>query len=214
MEGQGQFLTLAQGHLYRKLKTSFSQKPLGHFYPNFICKLSGRRKWKFIDMMLVTWPRWLPCPYMVKTLQKSSTPEPLDRFPRNLVCSIDDSCHRSLFKWWPWVDLDLFYGKVKFGNLGFSMGKSENCWFFRIIAACNLKLHEIMKICEYWRSDKIISWPWPKVNYIWNLKLTFLRNHWANQSQILYVSFQVQGNENLSTWCWSHDQDGCHAHVW
>ena len=21
----------------------------------------------------------------------------------------------SLFKWWPWVDLDLFYGKVKFG---------------------------------------------------------------------------------------------------
>ena len=22
----------------------------------------------------------------------------------------------SLYKWWPWVDLDLFYGKVKFGN--------------------------------------------------------------------------------------------------
>ena len=42
---------------------------------------------------------------------------------------------------------------------------------------------------------KVISWPWPKVNYILNLKLAFLRNHWANQSQILYVSFQVQGNE-------------------
>ena len=27
-------------------------------------------------------------------------------------------------------DLDLFYGKVKFGNLGFSMGKSENSRFF------------------------------------------------------------------------------------
>ena len=26
----------------------------------------------------------------------------------------------SLFKW-PWSDLDLFYGKVKFGNLGFSV---------------------------------------------------------------------------------------------
>ena len=24
--------------------------------------------------------------------------------------------YHSLFKWWPWVDLDLFYGKVKFGN--------------------------------------------------------------------------------------------------
>ena len=61
---------------------------------------------------------------------------------------------------------------------------------------------------------KVISWPWPKVIYIQNLKLAFLRNHWANQSQILYVSFQIQGNENLLTWCWSHDQDGCHAHIW
>ena len=25
----------------------------------------------------------------------------------------------SLFKWWPWVDLDLFYGKVKFDPLYF-----------------------------------------------------------------------------------------------
>ena len=29
--------------------------------------------------------------YMVKTLQKSSSPEPAGRFPRNLVCSIGDS---------------------------------------------------------------------------------------------------------------------------
>ena len=29
----------------------------------------------------------------------------------------------SLFKWWPYVDLDLFYGKVKFGPLCFLYGK-------------------------------------------------------------------------------------------
>ena len=29
----------------------------------------------------------------------------------------------SLFKWWHWVDLDLFYGEVKFGPLCFCMGK-------------------------------------------------------------------------------------------
>ena len=46
------------------------------------------------------------------------------RFSRNLVCSIGDSTHHSFFKWWPWSDLDLFYGKVNFGNLGFSIGKS------------------------------------------------------------------------------------------
>ena len=31
-------------------------------------------------------------PCMVKTLQKSSSPEPAGRFSRNLVCSIGDSC--------------------------------------------------------------------------------------------------------------------------
>ena len=31
----------------------------------------------------------------------------------------------------PWSDFDLFYGKVKFRNLGFSIGKSENSRFFR-----------------------------------------------------------------------------------
>ena len=30
-----------------------------------------------------------------------------------------------------WSDLDIFYGKVKFGNLGFSKGKSENSGIFR-----------------------------------------------------------------------------------
>ena len=29
----------------------------------------------------------------------------------------------SLLKWWPWVNLDIFYGKVKFGPLCFYMGK-------------------------------------------------------------------------------------------
>ena len=29
--------------------------------------------------------------------------------------------HHSLFKIWPWVDLDLLYAKFKFGRLGFYM---------------------------------------------------------------------------------------------
>ena len=32
-----------------------------------------------------------------------------------------------LFKWWPWVDHDLFYGKVKFGPLCF-YGKMLKQW--------------------------------------------------------------------------------------
>ena len=51
-----------------------------------------------------------------------------------------------------WSDFDLFYGKVKFGNLGFSSGKRG---FFRNIAASDLKvgrgrqLIELMQVCEY-----------------------------------------------------------------
>ena len=57
-----------------------------------------------------------------------------------------------------WSDLDLFYGKVKFGKLGFSMGINENSGFFRTIEACDLKvgrcrqLIDVMKVCEYSRS--------------------------------------------------------------
>ena len=35
-----------------------------------------------------------------------------------------------LFKLLPWVDLDTFYAKVKVGDIGFCMGKSENYLFF------------------------------------------------------------------------------------
>ena len=46
-----------------------------------------------------------------------------------------------LFNLWPWVDLDPFYAKVKFGHIGFCMGKSENYLFFlETIAALGLKV--------------------------------------------------------------------------
>ena len=31
MQGQGVFLTLVKDHLHMKIKTCFSQEPLGHF---------------------------------------------------------------------------------------------------------------------------------------------------------------------------------------
>ena len=54
-----------------------------------------------------------------------------------------------------WSDLDLFYGQVKFGNLGFSMGKVKTVDSSESIAASDLKvgrcrqLIEFMKVCEY-----------------------------------------------------------------
>ena len=91
IEGQGHFLTWDQGRVHIKIQTGFSQKLLYRSESNFVWKLLCTRKWKSDDMILVTWPRWPPHPYMVKTLQKYSSPEPAGWFSRNLVCSIGDS---------------------------------------------------------------------------------------------------------------------------
>ena len=46
-----------------------------------------------------------------------------------------------LFKLLPWVDRDIFYAKVRFGDIGFCMGKSENYYFFlETVAALGLKV--------------------------------------------------------------------------
>ena len=56
-----------------------------------------------------------------------------------------------------WVDPDLFYAKVKFGHIGFCMGKSENYVYLETIAAIGLKVGlsiqiEFMKLFEYQKS--------------------------------------------------------------
>ena len=67
-------------------------------------------------------------PYMVKTSQNIFLRKRWAEFHVTWFVALGTPAHRSLFKWWPWSDLDLFYGKVKFGNVGFSIGKQ---WFFR-----------------------------------------------------------------------------------
>ena len=75
-------------------------------------------------------------PLYGKILKKSSPPVPVDRLPRNLIYSIGASCLSKFVQ----VDLNLFYGKVKFYNLGFSIVKRENTGFSETIAACDLKV--------------------------------------------------------------------------
>ena len=54
------------------------------------------------------------------------------------------------------------------------------------------------------------------IGYSWSymLKDLLLRNHFANQSQILCGASLGRGNEILFAASGSHDQDGRHAHIW
>ena len=87
-------------------QTSSPLKLLGQLNSYFICRLLRMGERKFVQMALVTWPRWPPRPYMVKPLKKSSSPEPEGRWPWDLVCSIGvvgpTKFVQMMILGWPW----------------------------------------------------------------------------------------------------------------
>ena len=117
IQGQGRYMTLAKGQSDFKIKTCFSRKPLCHLKPNFIWKLMHEWKWKFIQMSWVTWPRWSPCPYMIKTFKNHLLQNQRTDGLGTWFVTLGIQVLLKLFKMWPWVDLDLFYGKVKYGKM-------------------------------------------------------------------------------------------------
>ena len=92
--------------------------------------LLGEGERKFVQMVQVTWPRWPPCPYMVKTFKNLLLQNQKSYDLETWHVALGTQAVQSLYKWWPWVYLDLFYGKVKFGPLCFCMGKRWNNGFF------------------------------------------------------------------------------------
>ena len=115
-----------------------------------------------------------------------------------------------LFKVFLLVDLDLFYAKVKFGHIGFCMGKSENYLFIRNY--CSLRSQSCLNHSAKWVYEvgweskvKVILWPWSKVTQISKLKLVFLKNSWAIWNQSSYESLKENRNENKYKRGGSHD---------
>ena len=68
---------------------------------------------------------------------------------------------------------------------------------------------------------ELIVYPWSGVlpssvrrRLFTMLKHLLLRNHWADQSQILCGASLGRGNDILFAASGSHNQDGRHAHIW
>ena len=114
----------------RHFHTSFTEKPLGRLKPNLMWILHWMGELKFVQLDQVTWPRRPPCPYMVKTwkilLLWNQKADDLESF----YAASGTWVLPSLFKWWLWVDLDVFYGKVKLCPLCFCMRRRLNNGFF------------------------------------------------------------------------------------
>ena len=157
-------------------------------------------------------------PIYGKILKKSSSSaEPIDRCPWNFVCSIVYATTTKVVQimtlGWPWYIFR--QGQIWWHWLLY--GKSD---FFFFGNYCNLRSQSCLKHLTRWVNEvewvskvKIILWPWSKVTQISKLKLVFHRNSWIwNQSW--YESLRENENENLYLWVWSHDQHGCHSHIW
>ena len=158
-------------------------------------------------------------PIYGKNLKKSSSPEPVDRWSWNLVCSI---VYVRTFKivqiislGWPWPIL--LQGQIRSHRLLY--GKKLKSFIFR--KYCSLRSQSCLKHSAKWVYEvgwvskvKVILWPWSKVTQISKLKLVFLRNNCAIWNNSSYESLRENGNENLYKWVVSHDQNGRHAHIW
>ena len=103
----------------------------------------------YVQMIQVTWPRWPPCPYMVKTFKIffSGTERPM-----TLKLGLQHWVLPSSFKWWPLPIL--WQGKIWSPML--LCGKKLKQWIFqKLILVYDIKvcrcsqLYEYMKLYEY-----------------------------------------------------------------
>ena len=126
--------------------SSSPQKPPGQSKSNFIWSLLGLGERKFAQIILVTWPRWPPCPYMVKTFKNLLLWNRLVDVIETWYTASGTRVLPSLLKWWPWVDLDLFLARFNMVPYAFVWEKVDR-WS---------QLNEYMKLYEYQRSGSFI----------------------------------------------------------
>ena len=97
-------------------------------------------------MSWVTWSTWPPCPYMVKNLKKSSSPEPIDWLPWNLVCSIVYASTTKIVQimtlGWPWFTL-----------------RQGQFWLYRLLYGRKWKLFSFWILSDLDSFEKKITYP-------------------------------------------------------
>ena len=98
----------------QNFKLLFLKKILACLKPNSTWSLHGILVWKCVQMIRVTWPRWPPGSYMVKTFKyQRLRNQDADNIETSYTASATQVLP-SLFKWCHWVDRDHFYVMFKF----------------------------------------------------------------------------------------------------
>ena len=139
IKGQGHSLTLFKGHSDFNVKTCFSQKQLGNLERKIHMKAWGRKGMKIYTNELGHMTNMAAMPIYGKNLKKSSSPEPLDRWSWNLVCSIvyvsTTKVLEIMILGWPWPILH--EGQI---------------WSHRLLYEKKWKLFIFWKLLQPWAS--------------------------------------------------------------
>ena len=167
------------------ISNDFSSETIGPIATKFHIQPSGLLGKKNCSNGLGHMTNMAAMPIYGKNLKKSSSPETLDRWPWNLVCSIvygsTTKAIQIMTLGWPWPILRqgqiwshrLLYGKkwkwLFFGN--YCCLGSQSC--FKHLA-------ELVNEVEWVSKVKVILWPWSKVTQISMLKLVFLKKQFGD----------------------------------
>ena len=99
------------------------QKPLGRLKPGFMWSLLGTGEMKVYSNGPGHMTKVAAMPMYDKSLKNLLLRNHKVDDLKTLYAALGAQVLPNLFKRWHWVDLDLFYDKVKFGPLSFCMGK-------------------------------------------------------------------------------------------
>ena len=146
-----------------EFQTTSPLKPLGQCCSNFMWSHLRLGERKSAKMVMVHWPRWLPCSYLVKTFKS--------RLLQNQISPGALSLHKysgtgdlpKLLKWWSYIDIWPFYSKVKFTSYAFLwvlyiyMGKMLRIHILDISSIIQLNRNLMISIRAHMR-HKIAKW--------------------------------------------------------
>ena len=176
-------------------------------------------EWKIAKMVMVHWPRWLLCPYLVKTFK--------NLLLQNQISPGDLSLHKylgtgglpKLLKWWSYIDIWPFYGKVKFTSHAFVwalyiyMGKMLRIHILYFSSIIQLNQNLMMSIRALMR-HKMAKWADRKSKMATTpaiFKISFrhlfsnIRSLWAETCSVATGWLLDRNKLKL---CWSKIQDG------
>ena len=123
IKGQGHLLTFIEGHSDSTFSNFFSLETARLTVSKFYMEPPWDEGMKVNTNGLCHMTKMAVMPMYGKTCKNpvflNQKADDLEIWYATLVTQVLPN----LFKWWPWVDLDLFYSKVKFGPFCFCMGK-------------------------------------------------------------------------------------------